>query len=73
MTTNLQLTAEGKLKHFLTPEGLSAGLLTDILDKAETFFESNSPQAKIKSVPLLHDKTVVNLFFENSTRTAHNL
>ena len=69
MTTNLQLTAEGKLKHFLTPEGLSAGLLTDILDKAETFFESNSPQAKIKSVPLLHDKTVVNLFFENSTRT----
>jgi aspartate carbamoyltransferase catalytic subunit len=69
MTTNLQLTAEGKLKHFLTPEGLSSTLLTDILDKAETFFDTSSPQVKIKSMPLLRDKTVVNLFFENSTRT----
>ncbi|MDD2863325.1 MAG: aspartate carbamoyltransferase catalytic subunit [Methylococcales bacterium] len=67
--TNLQLTAENKLKHFLTPEGLSAGLLTQILDKAETFLDYSGAQAKIKSVPLLKDKTVVNLFFENSTRT----
>ena len=69
MTINLQLTAEGKLKHFLTPEGLSAKLLTAILDKAETFFDHSASQVKIKSVPLLRDKTVVNLFFENSTRT----
>lgn len=67
---NLQLTADGKLKHFLTPEGLSAELLTQILDKAETFLDTSShTQTKIKSVPLLKDKTVVNLFFENSTRT----
>lgn len=67
--TNLQLAADGKLKHFLTPEGLSADLLTQILDKAETFLDYSGSQAKIKSVPLLKDKTVVNLFFENSTRT----
>lgn len=67
--TNLQLNENGKLKHFLTPEGLSAKLLTQILDKAETFLDYSGAQAKIKSLPLLKDKTVVNLFFENSTRT----
>jgi aspartate carbamoyltransferase catalytic subunit len=69
MTTNLQLTADGKLKHFLTPEGLSAELLTQILDTAETFIDNTQSPQKIKSTPLLRDKTVVNLFFENSTRT----
>ena len=69
MTTNLQLTAAGKLKHFLTPEGLSAELLTQILDTAETFIDNTQSPQKIKSTPLLQNKTVVNLFFENSTRT----
>ncbi len=69
MTTNLQLTADGKLKHFLTPEGLSAELLTQILDTAETFIDNTQSPKKIKSTQLLRDKTVVNLFFENSTRT----
>ncbi len=69
MTTNLQLTADGKLKHFLTPEGLSAELLTQILDTAETFIDNTQSPRKIKSPQLLRDKTVVNLFFENSTRT----
>lgn len=69
MTTDIQLTPQGTLKHFLTPEGLSASLLTAILDKADTFFECHGTQRKIKAMPLLKDKTVVNLFFENSTRT----
>ena len=69
MTTDIQLTPQGTLKHFLTPEGLSASLLTAILDKADTFFEYHGTQRKIKAMPLLKDKTVVNLFFENSTRT----
>lgn len=69
MTPNLQLTADGKLKHFLTPEGLSAALLTQILDTAETFIDNTQSPQKIKATPLLRDKTVVNLFFENSTRT----
>ena len=37
MANNLQLNAEGKLKHFLTIEGLEKGLLTEILDVAESF------------------------------------
>ncbi|MDD1627748.1 MAG: aspartate carbamoyltransferase catalytic subunit, partial [Methylococcaceae bacterium] len=34
MTDNLQLNSEGKLKHFLTIEGLNKSLLTEILDIA---------------------------------------
>jgi aspartate carbamoyltransferase catalytic subunit len=67
MTNNLQLNAEGKLKHFLTIEGLSRALLTEILDTAESFAAMAGNQ--VKKVPLLRGKTIVNLFFENSTRT----
>ncbi|MCK5897765.1 MAG: aspartate carbamoyltransferase catalytic subunit [Methylococcales bacterium] len=63
---NLQLTADGRLKHFLTIEGLSAEILTEILDTAESF---ESMPKGVKKYPLLQGKTVVNLFFENSTRT----
>ncbi len=65
--TNLQLNTEGKLKHFLTIEGLSKEILTEILDTAESFSELSKQQ--VKKVPLLRGKTIVNLFFENSTRT----
>lgn len=64
---NIQLTADRKLRHFLTIEGLPRALLVEILDTAETF-TSVGNQA-VKKVPLLRGKTVVNLFFENSTRT----
>jgi aspartate carbamoyltransferase catalytic subunit len=67
MTNNLQLNSEGKLKHFLTIDGLDKGLLTEILDTAESFVGLSDQQ--IKKVPLLRGKTIVNLFFENSTRT----
>ncbi|NOU13324.1 MAG: aspartate carbamoyltransferase catalytic subunit, partial [Methylococcaceae bacterium] len=67
MTQNLQLNSEGKLKHFLTLEGLSKELLTEILDTAESFVGMSDSQ--VKKVPLLRGKTIVNLFFENSTRT----
>jgi len=65
--TNLQLNKEGKLKHFLTIEGLSKEILTEILDTAESF--ASVSEQKVKKVPLLRGKTIVNLFFENSTRT----
>ncbi len=65
--SNLQLTEDGKLKHFLTVEGLSQNLLAEILDTAESFV--GGAGQKIKKVPLLRGKTIVNLFFENSTRT----
>jgi aspartate carbamoyltransferase catalytic subunit len=67
MTDNLQLSTEGKLKHFLTIEGLNKNLLTEILDMAESFVGMSDQQ--VKKVPLLRGKTIVNLFFENSTRT----
>lgn len=67
MPPNLQLNPEGKLKHFLTIEGFEQSLLTEILDTAASFV--NPSDGQIKKVPLLRGKTIVNLFFENSTRT----
>jgi aspartate carbamoyltransferase catalytic subunit len=66
-TNNLQLNAQGKLRHFLTIEGLNAELLTEILDTAESF--AGMTEQQVKKVPILRGKTIVNLFFENSTRT----
>ncbi len=65
--SKIQLDANGKLKHFLTIEGLSAQILTEILDTAESF--AGVTEQQVKKVPLLRGKTIVNLFFEASTRT----
>jgi aspartate carbamoyltransferase catalytic subunit len=46
---------------------LTAAEIRGILDTAENFREINSRE--IKKVPTLRGKTVINLFFENSTRT----
>jgi aspartate carbamoyltransferase catalytic subunit len=64
---NLQLTQDGKLKHFLSIEGLKKSTLIDILDTAESF--TSITDRTIKKVPILRGKTVANLFFEASTRT----
>ena len=63
----LQLNSEGKLKHFLTIEGLSKQLLIEILDMTESFI--GTTDQRIKKIPLLRGKSIVNLFFEDSTRT----
>ena len=65
--TNIQLNQNGKLKHFLSIDGLNEPILTEILDTAESFTSMSKQQ--VKKVPLLRGKTIVNLFFENSTRT----
>ena len=65
--SSLQLTNSGKLRHFLTIEGLSREMLISILDTAESF--ASVKDRNIKKVPLLRGKTVANLFFEPSTRT----
>lgn len=67
MTANIQLDASGKLKHLLTTEGLPRSLLERLLDRAEPY--ARAAEAGVKKDPLLTGKTVVNLFFENSTRT----
>lgn len=57
----------GKLKHFLTTEGLDRGILETILTNSDSFLAVGS--RAVKKVPLLRGKTVMNLFFEPSTRT----
>jgi len=64
MTDTIQLNTAGRLKHFLTIEGFERQQLTEILDTAESFISMSQ-----QKVPLLRGKTIVNLFFENSTRT----
>lgn len=64
---DIQCDSQGQLRHFLTIEGHKRDTLTQILDTAENFVTvGNQP---VKKVPLLRGKTIVNLFFESSTRT----
>ncbi|MDA1107571.1 MAG: aspartate carbamoyltransferase catalytic subunit [Proteobacteria bacterium] len=67
MSNNIQIDSSGRLRHFLTIEGLNRALLTEILDTAESF--ATVGEQTVKKVPLLRGKTIVNLFFEPSTRT----
>jgi aspartate carbamoyltransferase catalytic subunit len=53
--------------HLLTIAQLSAEDVTEILDAAEAFIEVS--RRPVRKVPTLRGKTVVNLFFEASTRT----
>ncbi len=64
---NIQLHENGKLRHFLSIDGLGRELLTEILDNADGFVQVS--EQTIKKVPLCRGKIVANLFFENSTRT----
>lgn len=54
-------------KDLIGLEDLSAAQITGILDTAEPFKEIS--ERAVKKVPLLRGKTIVNLFFEPSTRT----
>ncbi len=56
-----------KRRDLLGIRDLTAAEIRGILDTAENFREINSRE--IKKVPTLRGKTVINLFFENSTRT----
>jgi aspartate carbamoyltransferase catalytic subunit len=67
MTSNIQLDSSGRLKHLLTLEGLSKSLILQILDQAAEFAEAT--QGRDKKLDHLRGRTVINLFFEASTRT----
>ncbi|MEK6650046.1 MAG: aspartate carbamoyltransferase, partial [Bacteroidota bacterium] len=54
-------------RHLLELEGMTREELTLILDTAKSFREVLD--RPIKKVPPLQGKTIVNLFFETSTRT----
>jgi len=64
---NPQVNGDGELQHLLTLEGLPPEMIGRILDTAVPFV--SIAERDVKKVPLLRDKTVFNLFFENSTRT----
>ncbi len=58
-------------RHLLGIEPLSAQDITLILDQAQAF-EEVCERPEIKVVPALRKRLVVNLFFENSTRTRNS-
>jgi aspartate carbamoyltransferase catalytic subunit len=54
-------------RHFLGIAGLSQDELLFLLDTADSFREIS--EREVKKVPILRGKTVINLFYEASTRT----
>jgi aspartate carbamoyltransferase catalytic subunit len=54
-------------RHLLGIEGLTKQAALQLLDTSRAFWEMN--RRPVKKVPTLRGKTVINLFFENSTRT----
>jgi aspartate carbamoyltransferase catalytic subunit len=56
------------VRHLLSIEELSRAEITRILERAESFAEVG--RRDIKKVPTLRGRTIVNLFYESSTRTS---
>ncbi len=56
-----------KDRHLLGIRGMAGEEVVRILDAAQAFWEMN--RRSVKKVPTLRGKTIINLFFENSTRT----
>ena len=68
MDTNTQANVyEFKQKHLLGLSNYSPEDILFVLDQAKTFREVL--ERPVPKVPTLRDKTIVNLFYENSTRT----
>ena len=62
-----QLDPGGRLRHLLSLDEMPSELVTELLDTAEAIAAATG--GKVKKLPLLRGRTVVNLFFEPSTRT----
>lgn len=60
-----QVLTTGALKHFIGVEGLSGEQIMQLIYKADSYIQDG----KIVHTKELAGRTVVNLFFENSTRT----
>jgi aspartate carbamoyltransferase catalytic subunit len=63
----VQLGDDGRLRHLLGLANLPRRLIEGLLDTAEALAAATG--GKVKKLPLLRGRTVVNLFFEPSTRT----
>ena len=64
---DIQSDARGRLRHLLTLEGVDRQILATLLDRAEGF--RVAPGEPARRHQTLAGRTVVNLFFEPSTRT----
>jgi aspartate carbamoyltransferase catalytic subunit len=62
-----QLDAHGRLRHLLTLDGLPGDRIMHLLDRAEEMRSASRGGAQ--QLDLLAGRTVINLFFEPSTRT----
>jgi aspartate carbamoyltransferase catalytic subunit len=60
--------SHGPLRHLISIDDLDRAGIERILDRAESFAEVSGRE--IKKVPALRGRTVVNLFYESSTRTS---
>jgi aspartate carbamoyltransferase catalytic subunit len=58
---------EERLRHLLGIEGLTRATCVRILDAAQAFLEVT--RRPVRKVPTLRGKTIINLFYEASTRT----
>jgi aspartate carbamoyltransferase catalytic subunit len=67
MTRKAADTTQFPHRHLLGIEGLSSSEITLLLDRAESYVEQNRQADKRKT--LLRGRTIINLFFEASTRT----
>ncbi len=61
------MTRPFRHRHLLGNEGLDARDVVSILDAAEVFYEVS--RRPVRKVPTLRGKTIINLFYEASTRT----
>ncbi|MEO8012092.1 MAG: aspartate carbamoyltransferase catalytic subunit [Dokdonella sp.] len=64
--TDFQVNARGRLQHLITLDGLGRERIRDLLDRA---VEVRTACARGITPQLLEGRTVINLFFEPSTRT----
>jgi len=67
MTPDLQLDADGRLRHLLTLDGLPAAVIEDLLDRAEALLPQAHGGTGLRQRHA--GRTVCTLFFETSTRT----
>jgi aspartate carbamoyltransferase catalytic subunit len=64
---SLQYGSAGRLRHLLTLEGMSRELIAALLDRADAL--RGASHGGTRPLDLLAGRTVINLFFEPSTRT----
>ena len=66
-SSTVQFDKDGRLRHFLTIQGLDEAVLLNFFSLADSF--RSLDDRRPRKLPLLRGKTVASCFFETSTRT----